>query len=115
MSTRLVLAYALRDGVTREDYERWVLEEDAPFVRARPTVERYEVYRVDGALEGEPAMDYLEIVEVTDLAADQALLAQPPGDQLDAAWRSMTRDPMILSISLVAGTEMDERSVGPYR
>lgn len=105
MTTRLVLAYSLRDGVDREAYERWVREEDAPYVRGRPTVERFEVYRVDEVLEGGAAPDYVEVVELTDLAADQALLAQPPGAELDAAWRSMTRDPLVLGVTLVAGSE----------
>jgi len=112
MTTRLVLAYALREGVTREAYERWVREQDAPFVRSRPTVQRFEVYRVEEALKGVAAMDYVEIVEVTDLAADQAHIAQPPGERLDAEWRSMTRNQIILSVSLVAGTDRGAEAGG---
>lgn len=105
MSVRLVLAYALREGVSRADYERWVREQDAPYVRSRPTVAGFEVLRVDGALEGVPPMDYVEIVEVTDPEADAALLAQPPGSELDAAWRAMTHRATILQVTRIAGSE----------
>lgn len=105
MTTRLVIGYALRDGVSRASYERWVRDEDAPYVRGRPTVSRFEVYRVDRVLEGATDMDYVEVVEVVDLAADQALLAEPPGAELDAAWRVMTRDAVVLEVSRVAGSD----------
>ena len=105
MSVLLVLAYALREGVSRADYERWVREQDAPYVRSRPTVAGFEVLRVDGALEGVPPMDYVEIVEITDAEADAALLAQPPGSELDAAWRAMTHRATILQVTRIAGSE----------
>lgn len=113
MAQRVILAYRLRPEVGRDEYERWVREQDVPYVRSRPTVQHFEVMRVDGALEGAAGMEYVEVLEITDLDADRALLAQPPGPELDGAWRSMTRDQTILRVTRIAGSKpSDEDAAG---
>lgn len=73
MVTRVFFLNRLRDGVDGTEYERWVREVDYPKARAIPSVISYEVVRIDGPLRDAGVdFDYLEVVEVTDLASYRA-------------------------------------------
>jgi hypothetical protein len=69
MPTMIVLVN-LKDGVSPEDYERWILESYAPAVRDLPSVEDWRDYRASGLLGSDAAPPYRYVVtlEVTDLA-----------------------------------------------
>jgi hypothetical protein len=68
----------LREGVT--DYEQWVREVDYPTARALTTIKSYVVARTPTTLEAEPSpYDYIERVEVTDIAAYRQELANAEG------------------------------------
>jgi hypothetical protein len=66
--SRIVVLIKLDDGIEREAYEAWASETDLPAIRALDAVERFDIvrFRRDG---GDPAYDYAEIAEVTDMAA----------------------------------------------
>lgn len=69
MTTMIVLV-ELKEGVSPEDYERWVLESYAPAVRSLPSVREWRNYRVDGLLGSEdtaPPYRYVVTVEIDDL------------------------------------------------
>ena len=68
MATMIVLVN-LREGVSPEDYERWILESYAPAVRGLPSVEDWRDYRVNGLLgsDAAPPYQYVVTLEVDDL------------------------------------------------
>ena len=67
----------LRDGVPPEEYEQWVREVDYPTARALPQIKSYVVAKIDGTLDGEPPLRYIERVEITDIEPIPEALATP--------------------------------------
>lgn len=67
----LILSYNLKNGVTREEFEQWVRESDQPAMRGLISVQRFDTYRLTGLLmgEGQPARQYIEIFEISDMDA----------------------------------------------
>ena len=67
MATMIVLVN-LKEGVSPEDYERWILESYAPAVKSLPSVEDWRDYRVNGLLGSDAAPPYRYVVtlEVSD-------------------------------------------------
>ena len=68
MPTMIVLVN-LKEGVSPEDYERWVVESYAPAARKLPSVEDWRNHRVGGLLGSDAAPPYRYVVtlEVSDL------------------------------------------------
>ena len=68
MPTMIVLVN-LKEGVSPEDYERWILDSYAPAVKRLPSVADWRDYRVSGLLGSEEAPPYRYVVtlEVSDL------------------------------------------------
>lgn len=68
MPTIIVLV-DLKEGVSLEDYERWVRESYAPAVKALPSVEDWRNHRVRGLLgSGDPPPHrYVVTLEVSDM------------------------------------------------
>ncbi len=68
MATMIVLVN-LKEGVSPEDYEGWILDSYAPAVRSLPSVEDWRDYRVSGLLGSDAAPPYRYVVtlEVSDL------------------------------------------------
>ncbi len=61
MATMIVLVN-LKEGVSPEDYERWILESYAPAVRGLASVEDWRDYRVSGLLGSDAAPPYRYVV-----------------------------------------------------
>jgi len=71
----------LVDHDKRKEYENWVREVDLPAVLAWPCTADYRVVRIEGTVfEGVavPNYDYIEIMEVTSLAAYLEAVAGSP-------------------------------------
>jgi hypothetical protein len=70
MPTRLVALFNLRQGTDAATYERWAQTVDLPTVRALPSIDGFEVFRVTGQLgtEAPPPYAYAEIIDVADMA-----------------------------------------------
>ncbi len=68
--TTMVVLVNLREGVSPENYERWVEESYAPAVKALPSVRDWRAYRVSGLLASDdtPPYRYVVIVDINDLA-----------------------------------------------
>ena len=68
MATMIVLVN-LKQGVSPEDYERWILNSYAPAVRSLPSIEDWRDYRVSGLLGSDAAPPYRYVVtlQVSDL------------------------------------------------
>jgi hypothetical protein len=65
----MIVLVNLKEGVSPEDYERWILESYAPVVKGLPSVEDWRDYRVSGLLGSDAAPPYRYVVtlEVNDL------------------------------------------------
>jgi hypothetical protein len=59
----------LKEGVSPEDYERWVLESYAPVARELPSVSDWRTYGVGGLLDSDvaPPHQYVVILDVGDI------------------------------------------------
>ncbi len=66
----MIVLVDLKEGVSPEDYERWVLESYAPAVRELPSVSDWRNYRVSGLLgsDAAPPHQYVVTVDIDDLA-----------------------------------------------
>jgi REDY-like protein HapK len=67
--TTMVVLVNLREGVSPEDYERWVEESYAPAVKTLPSVREWRAYQVGGLLASDnaPPYRYVVIVDISDL------------------------------------------------
>jgi hypothetical protein len=65
----MIVLVNLKEGVSPEDYEHWILESYAPAVKGLPSVEDWRDYRVRGLLGSDAAPPYRYVVtlEVNDL------------------------------------------------
>ena len=65
----LLLRYTLKDGVSPEDFEKWVRETDQPKMRSLQRVTSCNTYKMTGLLmgEGAPAQQYAELFEISDM------------------------------------------------
>lgn len=68
MPTMIVLVN-LKEGVSHEDYERWLQERYVPAVLGLSSVDEWRGYRVRGLPEsgGDPPCQYVVSVEINDL------------------------------------------------
>jgi hypothetical protein len=58
----------LKDGVRKEDYEKWLVSFDYEKAKQVHSILSYRTYRISGRYEsGKKPYDYLEVVEITDL------------------------------------------------
>ena len=73
MPTMIVLV-RLREGVSPEDYERWVLESYAPAVMELPSISDWRNHRVGGLLGSneEPPYVTLKVADLGRLGEDMA-------------------------------------------
>jgi hypothetical protein len=65
----MIVLINLKDGVSPEDYERWILESYAPAVKTLLSIEDWRDYRASGLLGSDAAPPYRYVVtlEVGDL------------------------------------------------
>ena len=65
----LFLLYTLKDGVSPQDFERWVVETDYPAMRGLARVQSFRTYRAERLLigEGAPGVAYIEAFAIPDL------------------------------------------------
>ena len=67
MPTMIVLVN-LKEGVSPEEYERWIIESYVPAAKALPSVEDWRDYRVSGLLGSlaRPPYQYVVTLEIKD-------------------------------------------------
>jgi hypothetical protein len=71
--TIVIITYNLAEGVTRERYREWSRTVDQVVGASQPGIKRYEVFEVDGAAEGEPDCDVVEVIEADSKEAWEAV------------------------------------------
>lgn len=92
MAERIFFLNRLREGVTREQGDRFLLERDIPMSRSVPSITSYSVSRLEGRVLDDEDLpyDYLDVIEVTsveDYRADIARLEQTEAwHEFVAAW-----------------------------
>jgi hypothetical protein len=95
--------FRLKAGVTPEQYEQWFREVNVPAALTVKTSRNYRVWRVSSAMEGEPAFEYLEEMEIDDQAAFEAELesSETMGGMLEQ-WYARIADQVIVFADEVA-------------
>ena len=65
----MIVLVNLKDGVTSEEYERWLEERYVPAILELPSVDEWRGHRVGNLAEagGEPPYEYIVTVEIDDL------------------------------------------------
>ncbi len=89
--------FRLKPGVTPEQYETWFREVNVPAALTLRTTRNYRVWRVSSAMEGEPAFEYLEEMELDDQAAFEGELeaSEAMAGMLDE-WYARVADQVIV-------------------
>ena len=99
MSTRIVALFNLRPGVIPEAYENWARTTDIPTVRALASIGAFEVYRGASRLgsDAPSPYDYIEIIDVEDMAAFGSDVSTERMQAVSAAFQSMADVVFILT------------------
>jgi hypothetical protein len=78
MAERIFFLNKLREGVSSDQGDRFLLERDIPMGRSIPAITSYVVTKLEGQVfdaQGAP-FDYLDVVEVTSVADYHAAIAE---------------------------------------
>jgi hypothetical protein len=62
-----IILYDLADNVTDKQYEDYVVKEKGPLMESLPSVKKYELVKIKGAVTGEIPYKYIGILHVTSL------------------------------------------------
>ena len=66
MAKRIIL-YNLADNVTDEEFKEYVTTDKGPLIDSLPSVKKYELVKITGAMGGKIPFKYVGIVHVTSL------------------------------------------------
>jgi REDY-like protein HapK len=91
------VTFRLKPGVSVQEYEDWFRRENVPAVRKMRSITSYRVWRVVGAMEGDPAFEFLEEMELTEQAAfEQEVETLPEMAAMLEGWYSRVADQVIV-------------------
>jgi hypothetical protein len=91
------VTFRLKPEVTPEQYEDWFRRGNVPAVRKMRSLSSYRVWRITGAMEGEPRFDYLEEMEFDDRGAFEREVEElPEMAAMLEAWYSQVADQVIV-------------------
>ena len=62
-----IILYNLAENVTDEEYKDYVINEKGPLLESLPSVTKYELVKITGAVTGEIPYNYVGIVHVNSL------------------------------------------------
>ena len=62
-----IILYNLADNVTDEQYKDFVNSEKGPLIDSLPSVKKYELVRIKGAVTGKIPFEYVGMVHLTDM------------------------------------------------
>jgi hypothetical protein len=96
---RIVVLFNLRPGVTPEAYEAWAVANDLPTVRGLGSVAGFRVHALTGLLfgEGKPPYQYIEVIDVADMAKFGADVASPAVQAGAARFQELADAPLFLT------------------
>lgn len=91
------VTFRLKPELTPDRYEEWFRTENVPAVRKMQSIRHYRVWRVVGALEGTPAFDYLEEMEIDDRGKFEREVEElPEMAAMLEGWYSRVADQVVL-------------------
>ncbi|GAB5504833.1 hypothetical protein, partial [Pyruvatibacter sp.] len=69
MTTRIIVLFNLKPGVSVSDYEAWATSKDLPTVNGLSSVDEFSVFKSTGLLGSDdtPPYAYIEILDVNDM------------------------------------------------
>lgn len=96
--TTLIVLFNLKGDADVAAYERWAAEVDMATVRRLEHCEHFEVYRAGSVLgsDAAPPYQYVEVIEVSDLAAFRAEAASETMRQVAAQFREFADNPVFM-------------------
>jgi hypothetical protein len=100
----VIVLTKLKDGVNAEAYEQWVRTGDYPIARAQGAISSYEVYKASERLLADTAdlpYDYIEVIDVTDVAEYLAAAGTPEMQQMLGEWGERIGEYVAFSSDLV--------------
>lgn len=94
--------FNLKAGVEPEAYENWAKTVDLPTVNKLPSIDSFRVFRSTGLFgsDASPPFGYIEVLEVNDMDAFLADIAQPAMGEVAAAFGGMVEVQFILTEEL---------------
>lgn len=91
------VTFRLKPDVTPDQYEEWFRADNVPAVRKMRSILGYRVWRVVGAMEGTPAFDYLEEMEIEDrFEFEREVEELPEMAAMLEGWYSRVADQVVL-------------------
>ena len=94
---KIIVLFNLKSGVTVADYEKFARETDLPIVNQLPSVNRFEVLRATGLLNGAAApYQYIEIIDVKDLGQLGQDVATEQMRGVSSAFRALADSPQCI-------------------
>lgn len=90
-NTRIIACFNLKPGTDAKVYEDWAKQSDLPTVNALPSIANFEVFRSTGQLgsEAPPPYQYIEIIDVKDMAAFGSDVAATKMQKIAAEFQAM--------------------------
>lgn len=96
MATKAFFLFNLKPGVSVEDYARWSLAVNHPFARSVKEIKRFHDHRAVGTLEGEPAYQIIEEIEIESVEAYKAAMERPEFKAFGEQWSQWVSDWIVI-------------------
>lgn len=104
MPVKVFISYRINKEKTREEYREWSRSVDQPMASRQPGVLKYEIYEIDGAGEGEPWTDVIEVIEAESWEAWQKVNDYPEmKEAVDQFWTMAEKG----SVQVVHGHQIE--------
>lgn len=96
--TRIVVLFNLKDGAAAGEYEAWARATDLPTVNGLKSVDTFTVHRSVGLLgsDGKPPYDYIEIIDVDDMATFGAEVSEENMRKVAGEFQSFADGPVFI-------------------
>ncbi len=95
--SKIIVLFNLKAEVSVEAYEAWALATDIPTVNGLKSVDAFDVFRTSGLLGGgEAPYQYVEIIDVPDLAALGEDVATEVMQKVSAEFQELADNPLFM-------------------
>ena len=98
-----IILYNLADHITDAEYQRYVNEEKGPLLESLPGVEKFELIKITGSMQGEIPYRYVGIMHIADM--DKFTREAMPSSKFQdfvAKWSAMVKP----DVHTLAGEEI---------
>ncbi len=98
MTTRIIVIFNLKSGVSAEEYENWARTVDIPTVNKLNSVDNFEVLRSVSVLgsDARPPYDYVEVLDVQDMEALGADVSTQQMQKVSAEFQQWADNPVFI-------------------